>query len=145
MNNKSSKFVLRATMLAALSILLFLAPAVNARRPARPEPARGFDRSQIMLIKLKSGDGSTGQTLSQSARQASLMARKLNKALRQLEQAEKAYAKSRGRPDDRFLLSTAKRITRARETAQQLEMELDGAHDDLNKAVRNILLMEHNR
>lgn len=127
--------------LAALLLALLLCPG-EARRPAKLLPGLKFDREQIMMMNLTRGPGSTGFYLVQSLRHAKEMVRDLDKALRQLEQVEKAYAKSRGRPDDRPLASSAERIRQAHTTAGQLETQLRQAYEDLKSSVSQTLAVE---
>lgn len=95
-----------------------------------------------MMMNLTRGPGSTGFYVVQSLRHAKDMVRDLDKALRQLEQVEKAYAKSRGRPDDRQLAGAAERIRQAQTTAGQLETQLREAYQDLKSSVSQTLAVE---
>ncbi|HEY9869206.1 MAG TPA: hypothetical protein V6D08_08570 [Candidatus Obscuribacterales bacterium] len=126
---------------AALMLSLLLIPG-QARKPAKPPPAPKFDREQIMMMNLTRGPGSTGFYVVQSLRHTKEMVRNLDKALRQLEQVEKSYAKSRGRPDDRPLASSAERIRQAHATAGQLETQLREAFQDLKSSVSQTLAVE---
>ncbi len=128
-----------APLLAALMAALTLPPATLAGKPPEPGGTGSFKRSQILLIRLKSGERSTGQYLKQSQQEAKEMVKQLGKALKQLEQAERAYAKSKGRPDDRFLLGPAVRIEQAMQTARKLREELQGASGELSQSITQTL------
>jgi len=101
-----------------------------------------FSRFQMMVVNLNRTKGSTGFTIVQSSRQIKQMEKELDKALSQLEQVEKTYAKSRKRPDDRYFDSTEEKLKHARATAQQLESQLSDAYYDLKGAIKQTLIME---
>src|SRR5271154_1761715 len=99
-----------------LAGLLILSPFSEARKPPKPPPAPKFDRAQFMLMNLNRGPASTGGYLSESHQVTVRMKEDLAKALNQLQQVDMTYAKSRGRPDDRFLEGPAARIKQAQKT-----------------------------
>ena len=108
-----------------------------------PVAPLSFTREQFMLMNLNRGQDSTGFYLLNCLAKTKVMVRDLDKALRQLEQVERSYAKSRGKPDDRFLDSAAYRIKLAKQTAEQLVVQLKDASDDLRTSVQQTLVLEN--
>lgn len=95
-----------------------------------------------MLLNLNRGPNSTGFYLVESLRQVKSVSSDLERALRQLEQADIAYAKSRGRPDDRFLASPASQIKQAKQAAAELEAKLRDAYQDLKATIAQTLAFD---
>ena len=95
-----------------------------------------------MLMNLNRGHGSTGYYLADSLRQTRGMVKALDKALRQLEQVERNYGKSRGRADEHCLGSTADRIGQCKTSAEQLEKQLHDALQDLRSSIQQTLILE---
>lgn len=137
------------SLTAALTVLVVCLPTKEGaawpspfrRKPdaaARPE----FDRAQFMVINLNRGKDSTGYYLQESLRSSRLLLQQLEKAERQLDQVDKAYAKSRGRPDDKYLNSAGARIATAKTTAGQLEQQLQEASAELKSSIHQVLLLE---
>jgi septal ring factor EnvC (AmiA/AmiB activator) len=109
-----------------------------------PEPAK-FDRAQIMIINLNHGQSSCGFYLADSLATIKLTNKNLEKALKQLEQVDRAYAKSRHRPDDSFLAPAHEQIKKAKETCERLETELRQSLDELKSSIQQTLVVEGNK
>jgi hypothetical protein len=103
---------------------------------------RNFDRQQLMMMNLTRGHDSTGFYLITSLNKTKDMIRDLEKSINQLDQVEKAYTRSRGRPDDHPLQSSSDRIKQAQQRAGQLELELREAFHDLKSSVTQTLASE---
>src|ERR1700733_15398610 len=86
-----------ALTLAVLCIL------ITARRNAGAAEEEKFDRAQNVIVNLNKMQGSAGWWLLQDIRKMQTMDHDLGKARFQIEEADKLYAKLRGRPDDRYL------------------------------------------
>ncbi|MBI4533484.1 MAG: hypothetical protein HY711_06005 [Candidatus Melainabacteria bacterium] len=127
----------------AIATLVVFPAAIGARKAQRLPAQPDFDREQFMLMNLNRGQDSTGFYLSGSHAKTKVMVKDLDKALRQLEQVDRTYAKSRGKPDDRFLDSTYQRIKQAKQTAEQLEVQLKDAYDDLKVSIQQTLVLEN--
>ena len=127
---------------ALFSVLVVAGGSGWAKRKPRVEVRQEFDRAQFMIMNLNRGKDSTGFYLQESLRTSRLMVRDLEKAQRQLEQADKSFAKSRGRPDDKYLSTAGARIAAAKAAAHELEKQLDGASDELKSSIHQVLLME---
>ncbi|GEM_PF-2819913 len=122
-----------------LSVTLSALPGQPKKHTAGPGE---FDRAQLMVMNLNRGKGSSGYYLQESQRLSRQMLADLDKAAAQLEQVDKFYARSRGRPDDRFLLPAGKQIAEARAAARKLEEALSGARAELREGINQLLLSE---
>lgn len=125
-----------------LAFTLVTISASDAKRPPKPPPAPRFDRAQFMLMNLNRGPNSTGGYLAESHKAAFKMKDDLAKALNQLQQVEATYAKSRGRPDDKFLEGPGERIKQAQKTADQLLNELRDAEADLKSTIQQTMITD---
>ena len=129
-----------------VTVILFtlptFAPTCQTLKAAKIQSPPKFDREEFMVMNLTRGQGSTGFYLVESLRQAKAMTKDLERALKQLEQADMAYAKSRGRADDRFLASPASQIKQAKQTAEQLETQLRDSYQDLKVSIAQTLAFE---
>src|SRR5262249_30079071 len=131
--------------LLTLALALPLAAPISAGNADQLRPAiqtKKFDRQQFMMMNLTRGHESAGFYLIQSLRYSKDMVRDLEKSLNQLAQVEKEYTRSRGRPDDHPLQSSADRIKRAQQRAGELELELRDAYQDLKSTVTQTLALE---
>ena len=136
-----SKHLVLLALAMLVPVLVFFSPGqADQLRPAIQ--TQKFDRQQFMMMNLTRGHQSTGFYLIQSLRHTKDMVRDLEKSLSQLDQVEKAYTRSRGRPDDHPLQSSAERIKRAQQHAGELELELRDAYQDLKSSVTQTLAIE---
>lgn len=125
---------------AAIICLSFMPMHLQAS-PEKPAPAgRQFSRAEYMVMNLNRGDDSTGAHVSESLKEVRLMVKELDKGLRQLQQVDKEFAKSKGRPDDHFLGPATDRLQQALRSAQQLEQDLTASRDELKEAIQQALI-----
>lgn len=130
----------------AMSVLLLVCfaalPAASlAAKPVKPStPTKTFSREEFMLMNLNRGNDSTGAHIGDGLRQVRQLVKDLDKSLRQLQQADREFAKSKGRPDDKYLAPAATRLEQALKTAQQLETELEGSREELKDSIQQALL-----
>jgi len=101
-----------------------------------------LNRSQTMLLNLKTAPESSGYYIIQSYRTSKEITNSLEKALSQLASVDQNYAKYRGRPDDRFLQAVSLKVTLARQTAQELQQQLLDAYAELKSSVDEALITE---
>jgi hypothetical protein len=106
--------------------------------------AEKFNRSQTMLLNLKTAPESSGYYIVQSYRTSKEITNNLEKALNQLTAVDQNYAKYRGRPDDRFLQAASLKVTLARQTSQELQDQLLDAYAELKSSVQEALITEEN-
>ncbi len=58
----------------------------------------------------------------------------------QLEQVEKAYARSKGKPDDKYLASTQLKLVNARQRSEELSEHISNTFRDMKRTVKDVLL-----
>lgn len=101
-----------------------------------------LNRSQVMLLNLKSAPMSAGYYIITSYRTSKTIFQDLEKALNQVTEVDKAYAKYRHRPDDRFLQSTCLKMTLAKQTAQELQEQLEDSFAELKSNIEETLISD---
>ena len=74
-----------------------------------------------------------------------MIVRDLTKALHQLEEVDKAYAKSRGKPDSRYLEGTKLKLINATRSAEKLHEELWDTYLDLKKSISETLVIDEGK
>jgi len=129
--------------LATLSLFALSMGSEARKAPAPPqEQTPQFNRAQMLVMNLNRGPKSAGFYISQSLRTVRDAIKGLERAQRQVEQADKEYAKSKGKPDDRYLAEAADRIKKAVVDAQALENELQIARDELKSSITQSLVSD---
>lgn len=126
------------------SVLVLASPGDDLTR-SQALAGAGFDREQTMLMNLQKAPNSSGFFLMMSLSTTKKMIRDIDKSLSQLETVDKAFAKSRGRPDSRYLEPTQLKIVQARSTAEQLENELRSAYLELKKGVQDTIAFDQGK
>lgn len=130
---------------SALLLGLAFAPLCQAAAlsaPAKMPPSgKEFSREEYMVLNLNRGKDSAGTHISDALRQARDMVKDLDRSLRQVQQVEREYAKSKGRPDDKFLAATTDRLEQALKSAQQLASELELSREELKDNIHHALIM----
>lgn len=101
---------------------------------------RQFTREDYMVMNLNRGTDSAGTQISEALRSARQSVKDLDRALRQMEQVDKQYAKSKGKPDDRYLSAATETLRKTLKTAQQLEVELEASRDELKSSIQEALI-----
>lgn len=103
-----------------------------------------FDRNQEMLISLKSAPMSAGYYIIHSYGVSKEMNRDLDRALNQIVEVDKAFAKSRHRPDSRYLENACLKVTLAKQTAAQLQEQLKLAFAELKTSIEETIVTDSN-
>lgn len=103
-----------------------------------------FDRNQSMLINLKSAPMSAGYYIIHSYSASKTMSRDLDRALNQVVEVDKTYAKSRHKPDSRYLENVCLKLTVARQTADQLKDQLSDAFAELKESIEQTIITDSN-
>jgi len=119
-------------------------PADRSVRSNNFDRSDKFDRSQNMLINLKSAPMSAGYYIIHSYSASKIMSRDLERALNQLIEVDKAYAKSRHKPDNRYLENVCLKVTLARQTADHLQDELKDAFSELKSSIEETIITDAN-
>ncbi len=122
----------------------FLLGLLTAKMPlaAAQETFLGqkFTREETMLLNLSHGKGSAGYFLLESERLQKDITHNLERAMSQLEQVEKAYARSKGKPDDKYLASTQLKLVNARQRSEELTEHISNTFRDMKRTVKDVLL-----
>lgn len=106
-----------------------------------PPSGKEFSREDFMVMNLNRGNDSTGAHISEALKETRAMVKILDKSLRQLQQVDREFAKSKGRPDDKFLGPATERLQQALKSAQQLSDELEASREELKDNIHHALLM----
>jgi hypothetical protein len=137
---KAKKFLL----FYSLAAMTTLAPSAHSEKVVVGRPNVDQERSQALMMNLKTGPRSAGFFILHSARGSDEMSRDLDKALNQIQAVDATYAKARNRPDDRYLSTTCLKLTAARQTAEQLHAQLSDVWDSLKSSITETLASDPN-
>jgi len=99
-----------------------------------------FTREENMLLNMTHTKGSVGFLLLESLRTAKEATRNMEKALFQLREIEKTYAKSKGQPDTRYLAGTELKMVQAKQRSEELENYVSDCFHDLKASIKETLL-----
>lgn len=99
-----------------------------------------FTREETMLLNLSHGKGSAGFFLLEAERLQKDITHNLERAMSQIEQVEKAYARSKGKPDDKYLASTELKLVNARQRSEELSEHISNTFRDMKRTVKDALL-----
>jgi hypothetical protein len=131
--------------LMAVLTILTVTPCARSKKPGDSfDTHQKFDRSQSLLVNLKSAPMSAGYYIIHSYGETKAMNRALDRALNQVVEADKAYAKSRRKPDTRYLENVCLKITVAKQTASELELQLKDAFTELKSSIEDTLVTDSN-
>lgn len=122
------------------AVMIALTTCVATQTLAIAQPGRQFTREDYMVMNLNRGTASAGTQISEALRAARQSVKDLDRALRQMEQVDKQYAKSKGKPDDRYLAAATETLRKTLKTAQQLEVELEASRDELKSSIQEALI-----
>lgn len=142
MSSSSSKVTLLKVGGIIAATIFFVAPMSTTENTRADAQGKSFDREQTMLMNLKGQPNSTGFFVIQSSEKSKMIVRDLTKALRQLEEVDKAYAKSRGTPDTRYLEGTKLKLINATRSAERLHDELWDTYQTLRKSIQETLVID---
>lgn len=128
--------------LLLISFVTSWQPSFAANPKAPPPSGRQFSREEFMVLNLNRGKDSAGAHISDSLRDARNTVKVLDRSLRQLQQVDREYAKSKGKPDDKFLRAASERLEQALKSAEQLVQDLETSRDELKDNIHQALIME---
>lgn len=138
----SVKSALRASLLLALIAAgIFLQNGAQKCQSAEELAFdRKFTREELLLLNIAHGQGSAGFYLLEANRQSKEVTRNIERAMSQMRQVEATYAKSKGKPDDKYLSAAELKLTQARQRSQEVS---DGVWDgfrEMKRAVKDTLI-----
>ncbi len=128
-----------ALVLAAVSLGN---PSAISLKDDLPTSGDGFDRAETLVVNLNKRAGSSGYYLLEGLRFVETMDHDLLKALRQVQEVDKTYAKLRGKPDNKYLEVTALKIEKAIASNTQLRADLRDAYSELKDQIKDTLIMD---
>lgn len=128
---------LRTKVLVGLLPLLagFFAPL----HPAQGEPDK-MNRAEKMLMNLRVGQGSATFYLLEAVRQSKEVEKNLRKALFQIKEVDKAYAKSKGKPDSKYLEAVTVKLNSCQEKSADVSRTIEDSVGDLKEQINDALL-----
>jgi hypothetical protein len=110
-----------------------------------PILAEEFDRAQNMVVNLNRVAGSTGFYLLKDIREVKEMDHDLTKALNQVQEVDKTYAKLRGRQDEKFLEAVAIKIQKVQQSRALYEEDLKDAYTQLKSSIEDTMMTDQER
>jgi hypothetical protein len=119
-----------------IALGICLAAPLAGHAGSGPSP----DRAEKMVLNLRVGKGSTGFYVLEAARLSREVETDIRKALFQLREVDKAYAKSRGRPDDKFLERASVKLQQCQDKAKALTEELEDSSQVLKDTIKDTLV-----
>jgi hypothetical protein len=105
-------------------------------------PGENFDRAQTLIVNLNRVQGSSGWYLLEGLKCCKTMDHDLLKALRQVQEVDKTFARLRGRPDSKHLDTTEIKLEKAIQSNQQLTSDLLDAYDELKAQIKETLVTD---
>lgn len=136
---RTRKLVIPCVLAAGL---FMVSHEVGSRPEGKPPSPGQFDREQLMLINLNHGRGSTVFYLLEAMKKIKDLNYDIERALKQAEEVDKTFARSRGRPDDKFLDLATARMANARKRGAEMEDEIYQAHKQLKEDIKRALLVQ---
>jgi hypothetical protein len=130
--------------LYALTISMLCVAFMADQNSATAEEEK-FDRAQNLVVNLNKVQGCAGWYLLQDIRKVQEMDHDLGKAHFQIEEADKNYAKLRGKPDDRYLSTLTMKVEKAQQDRKMLEDDLHEAFDQLRTSIKEVLMTDPER
>jgi hypothetical protein len=101
-----------------------------------------YDRAENIIINLNKAQGCAGWWILQDIHKVQEMDHDLGKAHFQVEEADKTYAKLRGRKDDKFLSLVTLKIEKVEQDRRILEEDLHDAFDQLRTTIKDVIMTD---
>lgn len=101
---------------------------------------RKFSREELLLLNLGHGQGSAGFFLLEALRQSKETTHNLQRAMSQMRQVEATYAKSKGKPDDKYLQNSELKLTQARQRSEELSENISDGFREMKRSIKETLL-----
>lgn len=126
-------------VLIALAALAVTCSSTEAKKDPKPAPV-SFQREETMILNLERAPKSAKYLILMALRQTRESEKGIDRAIRQVEQADATFAKARNKRDSRTMDTTVGRLKAALATAQQLETQLQEANQELKSDVQQTLV-----
>lgn len=136
----------RLVKIIALSVLAGFGPGLAFGLSLLPTFAQEtflgqkFTREENLLLNLRTGQGSAGYFLLEALSKSKELTHDLERAMSRIEAVEKTYAKSKGRPDDKYMASTELKLTQARQRSEELTGYISDTFQDMKKTIKETLI-----
>ncbi len=101
---------------------------------------RKFTREELLLLNIAHGQGSAGFFLLEALGKSKEATRNIERAMSQMRQIESTYAKSKGRPDDKFLTNAELKLTQARQRSEEVTENVSDGFREMKRAVKETLI-----
>lgn len=137
-----SSFFATAGSLSLILLFLNVQPSSSIFKAKASTDKDNFDRAQNLVINLNRVEGSSGWYLLEGMRFCRDMDHHLTKAMRQVQEVDSTYARLRGRPDNKYLDTTAIKIDRAIQANQQLNADLKDAFAELKAQIQETIVLD---
>jgi hypothetical protein len=124
------------------TVLAATVALIAHKSPATAEDQPKWDRAQTIIVNLNKSEGCAGWFVLQDIKQAKIMDHDLLRAHHQVEEADRTFAKLRGRPDDKFLTPVIIKLEKAEQSRAQLEEDLHDAFDQLRTSIQDVLVTD---
>jgi hypothetical protein len=128
------------TLLLASVSLIIASNCPCGAKPPQPDQRELLAREEMMVMNLNRGPKSARFYMLESLKAIRLIQKDLDRARNQVDQVDAAYAKAKGRSDDRTMRTTVEQLRAAEQMAQQLEQQLQAAGEELKADVQTTLI-----
>jgi len=136
---KSAYFKLSLRTKVLIGLVPLLAGFIAPNTPVTGAPEQ-MNRAEKMLMNLRMGQGSATFYLLEAVRESKDVEKSLRKALFQIKEVDKAYAKSKGRPDDKYLEAVSVKLKSCQEKSADCSRLIEDSVSDLKEQINDALL-----
>jgi hypothetical protein len=132
---------LKAICFACIALVVCTLSTESGAKHAK-EGNVSFKREETIILNLERAPKAPKHIILTALRTTKATQKELDRAIRQVENADEAFAKARGKRDSRTMSTTVHRLAAALKTAQQLEQELNAANAELRADVQQTLISQ---
>jgi hypothetical protein len=127
-----------AKLVVFTSTLSFCAALALLPQPTCAEEK--FNREEMLVLNLSHSKGSAGYFLLEAERLQKEVTHNLWRALSQVQQVEQSYAKSKGKPDQKYLDASQLQLVNARQRSEELTEYISTTFRQMKRSVKETLL-----
>lgn len=128
-----------------VAILFFASESAYSKKGEKPASEPKMDHAATVIWNLNHMETSAGWYVLKSLKTAKVMDHDLLKAFHQIDEADKTYARLRGRADEKYLQEALLKLERAQQARALLETDLREAFDQLNDSIKEVLITDEER